>query len=36
MNLLQLAKEKKVLLMAHRGVCGANIPCNLLQAFQVR
>lgn len=35
MNLLQLAKEKKVLLVAHRGVCGANIPCNSLQAFRV-
>ena len=35
MNLLEMAKEKKVLLVAHRGVCGANIPCNSLQAFQV-
>ncbi|MBQ3085278.1 MAG: glycerophosphodiester phosphodiesterase family protein [Clostridia bacterium] len=35
MNLLEMAKEKKVLLVAHRGVCGANIPCNSLQAFQI-
>ena len=34
MNLLQAAKEKKVLLVAHRGVCGGNIPCNSLQAFR--
>lgn len=35
MNLLEMAKEKKVLLVAHRGVCGGNIPCNSLQAFQI-
>ena len=35
MNLLEMAKDKKVLLVAHRGVCGANIPCNSLQAFQI-
>ena len=35
MDLLQMAKEKKVLLVAHRGVCGANIPPNSLQAFQI-
>ncbi len=34
MNLLKAAKEKKVLLVAHRGVCGGNIPCNSLQAFR--
>ena len=34
MDLLQLAKEKKVLLVAHRGCCGGNIPCNSMQAFQ--
>ncbi len=34
MNLLEMAKEKKVLLVAHRGVCGGNIPCNSLQAFR--
>ena len=34
MNILEMAKEKKVLLVAHRGVCGGNIPCNSLQAFQ--
>lgn len=35
MDLLQMAKGKKVLLVAHRGVCGANIPPNSLQAFQI-
>ncbi|MBQ8894404.1 MAG: glycerophosphodiester phosphodiesterase family protein [Clostridia bacterium] len=35
MNLLEMAKKKKVLLVAHRGVCGGNIPCNSLQAFQI-
>lgn len=34
MNLLKAAKEKKVLLVAHRGVCGGNIPCNSLQTFR--
>ena len=34
MDLLQMAKEKKVLLVAHRGTCGGNIPCNSMQAFQ--
>ena len=34
MDLLKRAEEKKVLLVAHRGVCGGNIPCNSLQAFQ--
>lgn len=33
MNLLSKAKEKKVLIVAHRGSCGGNIPCNSLQAF---
>ena len=33
-NLLKAAKEKKVLLVAHRGGCGGNIPCNSLQAFR--
>lgn len=34
MDLLELAKEKKVLLVAHRGVCGGNIPANSIQAFK--
>ena len=34
MDLLQKAKEKKVLLVAHRGTCGGNIPCNSLPAFK--
>lgn len=34
MDLLKCAAEKKVLLVAHRGVCGGNIPCNSLQSFQ--
>lgn len=34
MNLLEQAQEKKVLLVAHRGTAGGNIPCNSLQAFQ--
>lgn len=34
MDILQKAKEKKVLLVAHRGSCGGNIPFNSLQAFQ--
>lgn len=35
MDLLNLVKTKKVLLAAHRGVAGGNIPCNSLQAFQI-
>ena len=34
MNILEMAREKKILLVAHRGVCGGNIPCNSLQAFR--
>ncbi len=34
MDLLKMAKDKKVLLVAHRGVAGANIPCNSLAAFK--
>ncbi len=34
MDIMQLTKKKKVLLVAHRGVCGGNIPCNSLQAFR--
>lgn len=32
---IPLQKEKKVLLAAHRGTCGANIPCNSLPAFMI-
>ena len=31
----QLAKEKGVLIAAHRGVAGGNIPCNTLQAYEI-
>lgn len=34
MELLKKAREKKVLLVAHRGTCGGNIPCNSLPAFK--
>lgn len=34
MDILQKVKEKKVLLVAHRGSCGGNIPCNSMQAFK--
>lgn len=34
MDLLKKAEEKKVLLVAHRGTCGGNIPCNSMPAFQ--
>ncbi len=34
MNLLELANEKKILVVAHRGTCGGNIPCNSLPAFK--
>ena len=34
MDLLKKAREKKVLLVAHRGTCGGNIPCNSLPAFK--
>lgn len=35
MKLFDLLKEKKILLVAHRGVCGGNIPCNSMAAFQI-
>lgn len=35
MKLFEVAKEKKILVAAHRGVAGGNIPCNSLQAFQI-
>jgi len=31
----QLAKDKKILIAAHRGVAGGNIPCNTLQAYEI-
>ena len=34
MDLLHSANEKNVLLVAHRGTCGGNIPCNSLPAFK--
>lgn len=34
MDILQKIKEKKVLLVAHRGTCGGNIPCNSMQSFK--
>ena len=34
MDLLSRAGKKKILLAAHRGMCGGNIPCNSLQAFR--
>ena len=34
MNMMEMIREKKILLVSHRGVCGGNIPCNSLQAFQ--
>ncbi len=30
-----LIKQKKVLLAAHRGSCGGNIPCNSLPAYKI-
>ncbi len=34
MDLLKLAREKKVLVVAHRGTAGGNIPCNSAPAFK--
>ena len=34
MNIYDITKEKKVLIAAHRGTCGGNIPCNSIQAFK--
>ena len=34
MDLLKLANEKKVLVVAHRGCAGGNIPCNSAPAFK--
>ncbi len=34
MDLMQMIREKRILLVAHRGVCGANIPCNSMAAFR--
>ncbi len=33
-NLLEIRKER-ILISAHRGVSGANIPCNTLEAFEL-
>ncbi len=35
MDIAEKVREKKVLLAAHRGASGGNIPCNSLQAFQI-
>ena len=35
MDLLKLANEKKVLVVAHRGCAGGNIPCNTLAAYEI-
>lgn len=34
-NLLQYSQEHGVLVAAHRGVAGANIPCNTIPAFEI-
>jgi glycerophosphoryl diester phosphodiesterase len=34
MELLKLAKERGVLIAAHRGACGGNVPCNSSAAFK--
>ena len=34
MELLKLAKERGVLIAAHRGACGGNVPCNSAAAFK--
>ena len=34
MDLLKLAKERGVLIAAHRGACGGNVPCNSSAAFK--
>ena len=35
-NIFENRKEKKTpLLAAHRGVCGANIPCNTIAAYKI-
>ena len=33
-DLINKAKEKNVLVVAHRGTCGGNIPCNSVPAYQ--
>lgn len=35
MDYMKLIADKGTLLVAHRGVAGANIPCNSLQAFAI-
>lgn len=34
LTLKETAKEKKIMLVAHRGVWGGNIPCNTMPAFE--
>lgn len=34
-ELRELFEERGVLVAAHRGVCGANIPCNTIPAFEI-
>ena len=35
MKNFDLLNEKKMLICAHRGVCGGNIPCNTRVAFDI-
>jgi len=35
MDYMKMIADKGTLLVAHRGVAGANIPCNSLQAFDI-
>jgi len=35
MKIFEKIKEKGMLMVAHRGSCGGNIPCNSLEAFQI-
>lgn len=34
MDIFQMVKDRKLLLAAHRGSCGGNIPCNSMGAFK--
>lgn len=34
-ELWNMCEEQGVLVAAHRGVCGANIPCNTIPAFEI-
>jgi len=33
--MIREAAKDHILLAAHRGVCGGNIPCNTLEAYQI-